>query len=49
MEKGVSSLTLTPYGGAGQVTGSNFLIEGARGKILVDCGIEQGKDYCESG
>lgn len=44
----MSGLKLTPFGGAGQVTGSNFLIEGARGKILVDCGIEQGKDYCES-
>jgi len=27
------------------VTGSNFLIEGARGKMLVDCGIEQGADF----
>lgn len=43
-----NGLTLTAYGGAGQVTGSNFLIEGARGKILVDCGIEQGRDYVES-
>jgi metallo-beta-lactamase family protein len=38
------SLRLSFYGGAGKVTGSNFLIEGARGKILVDCGIEQGAD-----
>ncbi len=45
MEEG---LKLTTFGGAGQVTGSNFLIEGPRGKVLVDCGIEQGKDYCES-
>lgn len=44
----MNGLKLTPYGGAGQVTGSNFLVEGAEGKILVDCGIEQGKDYCES-
>ncbi len=41
------SLRLSFYGGAGKVTGSNFLIEGARGKILVDCGIEQGADFCE--
>ncbi len=41
------SLKLSFYGGAGKVTGSNFLIEGARGKILVDCGIEQGADFCE--
>ncbi len=29
------------------MTGSNFLIEGANGKVLVDCGIEQGADFCE--
>jgi metallo-beta-lactamase family protein len=38
-------LKLSFYGGAGKVTGSNFLIEGTRGKILVDCGIEQGGDF----
>lgn len=36
---------LTSYGGAGKVTGSNFLVEGSRGKVLVDCGIEQGEDF----
>ncbi|MEK7157434.1 MAG: MBL fold metallo-hydrolase [Patescibacteria group bacterium] len=41
------ALKLTSYGGAGKVTGSNFLIEGSKGKILVDCGIEQGADFCE--
>src|SRR3989344_421647 len=41
------ALKLSVYGGAGKVTGSNFLIEGARGKILIDCGIEQGADFCE--
>ncbi len=41
------ALRLSFYGGAGKVTGSNFLIEGARGKLLVDCGIEQGRDFCE--
>ncbi len=41
------SLRLSFYGGAGKVTGSNFLIEGARGKVLVDCGIEQGADFVE--
>ena len=39
------SLRLSFYGGAGKVTGSNFLVEGARGKVLVDCGIEQGADF----
>jgi metallo-beta-lactamase family protein len=38
------ALTLTFCGGAGKVTGSNFLIEGAKAKILIDCGIEQGSD-----
>ena len=38
------SLRLSFYGGAGKVTGSNFLIEGEHGKILVDCGIEQCAD-----
>lgn len=42
------SLRLSFYGGAGKVTGSNFLVEGARGKILVDCGIEQGGDFAEA-
>lgn len=40
-------MKLSFYGGAGKVTGSNFLVEGARGKILVDCGIEQGADVAE--
>ena len=40
-------MKLSFYGGAGKVTGSNFLIEGVRGKIIVDCGIEQGADFCE--
>ncbi|MEJ0053861.1 MAG: MBL fold metallo-hydrolase [bacterium] len=40
---------ITPYGGADSVTGSNFLIEGSGGgKILVDCGIEQGRDVSEA-
>ena len=42
------ALTLTSYGGAEAVTGSNFLVEGKNGKIVVDCGIEQGKDFCET-
>lgn len=41
------SVRLSFYGGAGKVTGSNFLIEGARGKVLVDCGVEQGAHICE--
>ncbi len=41
------ALRLSFYGGAGVVTGSNFLVEGARGKVIVDCGLEQGADFCE--
>ncbi len=37
-------LKLTFVGGAGKVTGSNFLVEGDRGRILIDCGLEQGRD-----
>jgi metallo-beta-lactamase family protein len=40
-------MKLSFYGGTGKVTGSNFLIEGTHGKLLVDCGIEQGIDFCE--
>ncbi|HEY0011145.1 MAG TPA: MBL fold metallo-hydrolase [Candidatus Paceibacterota bacterium] len=42
------ALTLTFHGGAESVTGSNFLVEGKHGKLLVDCGVEQGRDFCES-
>jgi metallo-beta-lactamase family protein len=42
------ALKLTVYGGGGKVTGSNFLIEGEKGKVLVDCGIEQGADVVAS-
>jgi len=41
------ALTITFFGGADTVTGSNFLIEGAHGRMLVDCGIEQGRDFVE--
>jgi len=36
------TLTLSFLGGAGTVTGSKFLIEGASHRILVDCGLFQG-------
>jgi Cft2 family RNA processing exonuclease len=42
------SLKLTCYGGAEIVTGSNFMVEGSEGgKILIDCGLEQGSDFVE--
>ncbi|MBY0110795.1 MBL fold metallo-hydrolase [Patescibacteria group bacterium] len=36
------------FGGADAVTGSEFLVESGDTRILIDCGIEQGKDFCES-
>ncbi len=42
------ALRITFHGGAGAVTGSNFLVESAEGKLLIDCGLEQGKDFCAS-
>lgn len=41
------AIRVTFHGGAGAVTGSNFLVEGAEGgKILIDAGLEQGRDFC---
>lgn len=40
------AIKVTFVGGAESVTGSNFLIEGEKGKVLVDCGLEQGKESC---
>ena len=34
--------TLTFVGGAGTVTGANFLFETGKKKILIDCGLLQG-------
>ncbi len=39
--------TVRFLGGAGSVTGSNFLLESEGVKILVDCGMFQGGDFCE--
>lgn len=47
MKKSASGISLTFYGGAGIVTGSNFLIEANGTRVLVDCGMEQGKEACE--
>ncbi len=44
----MEGLRVTFVGGAETVTGSNFLVESGEGKLLIDCGIEQGRDYCES-
>lgn len=42
------ALKLSFIGGAGEVTGSNFLIEDDYGKVLIDCGIEQGADFSKA-
>ncbi len=38
-------VTLSFCGGAGSVTGANFLLEGAQTKLLVDCGLVQGERF----
>lgn len=43
----IKKLKLTFHGGAGTVTGSNFLLESDNMKILVDCGLLQGKKFGE--
>ncbi len=40
-------MRLTFYGAAGMVTGSNFLLESGKTKILIDCGLYQGSNFCE--
>lgn len=40
-------MNITFLGAARTVTGSNFLVEGAGKKFLVDCGMYQGKEMLE--
>ncbi|MEK7508000.1 MAG: MBL fold metallo-hydrolase [Patescibacteria group bacterium] len=44
-------MKLTFYGAAGEVTGSNYLLEsgvkGQESRILIDCGLHQGSHYAE--
>lgn len=42
------AIRITFHGGAEAVTGSNFLVESGDARVLVDCGMEQGKDYCDA-
>src|SRR3989344_1361675 len=39
--------TISFYGGAGTVTGSNFLLDTGEKKILIDCGLFQGTHVAE--
>ncbi len=40
-------MKLTFHGAAGMVTGSNYLLESGKTKILIDCGLHQGNNVCE--
>jgi metallo-beta-lactamase family protein len=40
-------MKLTFCGGARSVTGANYLLESNKTKILIDCGLHQGSNYCE--
>ncbi len=42
------ALRVTFNGGAGSVTGSEFLVTTENTRVLVDCGIEQGKKFCDT-
>lgn len=45
--KGEKILKLTFAGGAGSVTGANFLVEGGGTTFLVDCGLSQGNKMAD--
>ena len=47
-KKNNTTKSITFYGGAGMVTGSNFLLTINDTKILIDCGLVQGGDYCHN-
>lgn len=38
-------MKLTFYGGVGEVTGANYLLESGETKILIDCGLHQGEHF----
>ncbi len=46
-ERTNSRATLTFHGGAGSVTGANFLFETGQKKILIDCGLIQGGHFSD--
>ncbi len=40
-------MKLTFYGGTGEATGANYVLESGGTKIMVDCGLHQGGHYAE--
>ncbi len=40
-------MRLTFYGGVGEVTGANYILESGGKKIMIDCGLHQGGHYAE--
>ncbi len=40
-------MRLTFHGGAGSVTGANYLLESGDHRVLIDCGLHQGGHYAE--
>lgn len=41
------SVRLSFHGGVGAVTGANFLLESEHDRLLVDCGLLQGRQLCD--
>ena len=41
-------MKLAFYGGTGEATGSNYLLESGGTRILIDCGLHQGSHYAET-
>ena len=48
-DKGGLHMKITFIGATHEVTGSCYYLEAAGKKFLVDCGMEQGPDYYETG
>jgi metallo-beta-lactamase family protein len=40
-------MKLTFYGGTGEATGANYIVESGDTRIMVDCGLHQGSHYAE--
>ena len=40
-------MKLTFYGGTGEATGANYILESGETRIMIDCGLHQGGHYAE--